>query len=101
MFKKKQALLGILAFSCANITFAAENMQSFDCQVVTASGTQGLVTYTTTSKKAAESGVLGLDADTVSGPREKAVSVVKCIQRSKGEKFWDSGFQSWADNIER
>ena len=50
----------------------------FDCQVITSSGSTGLVGLQTFSLEDAEEGVLGLNATTLLGNRESAVRVVQC-----------------------
>ena len=73
----------------------------FDCQVVTDSGSTGLVGLQTFSLKDAEEGVVGLTATTLLGNRENAVRVVQCVEQGRGALFRDQNFQSWVDGLPR
>ena len=73
----------------------------FDCQVVTDSGSTGLVGLQTFSLKDAEEGVVGLTATTLLGNRERAVRVVQCVEQGRGKSFSDQNFQAWVDGQPR
>ena len=73
----------------------------FDCQVVTASGSTGLVGLQTFSLKDAEEGVVGLTATTLLGNRENAVRVVQCVEQGSGKVFRDQNFQAWVNALPR
>ena len=73
----------------------------FDCQVVTDSGSTGLVGLQTFSLKDAEEGVVGLTATTLLGNRENAVRVVQCVEQGSGKVFKDQNFQAWVDGQPR
>tara|TARA_B110000977_G_scaffold45467_1_gene61802 strand:- start:226 stop:537 length:312 start_codon:yes stop_codon:yes gene_type:complete len=73
----------------------------FDCQVVTDSGSTGLVGLQTFSLKDAEEGVVGLTATTLLGNAESTVRVVQCVEQSSGKVFKDQNFQAWVDGQPR
>ena len=73
----------------------------FDCQVVTDSGSTGLVGLQTFSLKDAEEGVVGLTATTLLGNRENAVRVVQCVEQGRGASFRDQNFQAWVNGLPR
>ena len=73
----------------------------FDCQVVTDSGSTGLVGLQTLSLKDAEEGVVGLTATTLLGNRENAVRVVQCVEQGRGASFRDQNFQAWVNGLPR
>ena len=73
----------------------------FDCQVVTDSGSTGLVGLQTFSLKDAEEGVVGLTATTLLGNRENAVRVVQCVEQGRGASFRDQNFQAWVNALPR
>ena len=59
----------------------------FDCQVVTDSGGQGLVSLQSFSLEDAVKGVVGLQATTLLGNRSAAARVVQCIEQRSGNRF--------------
>lgn len=67
----------------------------FECQVVTTSGAQGLVSMQSVSLAAAEAGVIGLPATTRAGTNDVAARVVQCIDAHGGQTFTDASFQAW------
>lgn len=71
----------------------------FDCQVITSSGSTGLVGLQTFSLEDAQEGVLGLNATTLLGNRESAVRVVQCLEQGRGKSFSDQNFQAWVDEL--
>lgn len=73
----------------------------FDCQVVTDSGSTGLVGLQTLSLKDAEEGVVGLTATTLLGNAESTVRVVQCVEQGRGASFRDQNFQAWVDGQPR
>ena len=73
----------------------------FDCQVITSSGSTGLVGLQTFSLEDAQEGVLGLNATTLLGNRESAVRVVQCLEQGRGKSFSDQNFQAWVDQLPR
>ena len=73
----------------------------FDCQVVTSTGSTGLVGLQTFSLEDAEEGVLGLPATTLLGRREDTVRVLQCVEQGNGESFSDQNFQAWVDQLPR
>ena len=71
----------------------------FDCQVITSSGSTGLVGLQTFSLEDAQEGVLGRNATTLLGNRESAVRVVQCLEQGRGKSFSDQNFQAWVDEL--
>ncbi len=74
----------------------------FDCQVVTDSGSTGLVGLQTFSLKDAEEGVVGLTATTLLGNSRECRSC--CAVRGAGsaeKSFRDQNFQAWVNALPR
>ena len=71
----------------------------FDCQVITVDNAQGLVNMQTFSLEDARKGVVGLPAVTLAGNRGTAARVVQCIEQGSGQKFTDSSFQAWFEQL--
>ncbi|NQX90280.1 MAG: hypothetical protein HRT77_16650 [Halioglobus sp.] len=73
--------------------------KEYSCQVVTSSGSQGIVGIQTTTLERAEAVVIGHDAITMLGQNEKAATVIQCVQKYVGERFKDSSFQAFAETL--
>ena len=71
----------------------------FDCQVVTITGAQGLVSIQSLSADDAQSGVVGWPAVTLLGERDSAARVIQCIERGKEQSFTDASFQAWFEGL--
>lgn len=102
MLKLRYPTLALLCCVCASGAMAEREWpeHKFECQVVTASGAAGHVAIQTHSRQLAQKNVVGLQAITNRNRAEKAVSVVQCIERAKGENFSDSGFAFWLTTLE-
>ncbi len=73
----------------------------FDCQVVTITGAQGLVSIQSLSADDAEKGVVGKPAVTLLGERDSAARVMQCIERGKEKAFTDTSFQAWFEQLDK
>lgn len=103
MLNTKSMLLGVLSVVVSVEAFAEREWPDkvFDCQVVTSSGAQGLVSLQSYSLKDATEGAVGLPATTLLGSNGAATRVVQCLEKGKGRAFTDSNFQAWVDGLDQ
>ena len=103
MFNFKSVLVLVLSSGVCMGALAdrAWPNRAFDCQVVTTSGSQGLVGIQSFSVDDASTGAVGLTAITLLGVREPADRVVQCVERRSGQTFSDSNFQAWLDDMDK
>lgn len=101
MLATKLRLLLVLSFVFSMEAFAERQWpeKAFDCQVVTNSGSQGLVSLQTFSLKDAQAGAVGLPATTELDNHDVAIRVLQCIEHGKGSSFADAAFQAWFENL--
>lgn len=71
----------------------------FDCQVVTITSAQGLVTLQSLSPEDARKGVVGKTAITLLDNQGTADRAIQCVERKKGETFTDASFQAWFEQL--
>ncbi len=103
MLKIKSVLLVCSSLLVSVVALAEREWpdQVFDCQVVTITGAQGLVSIQSLSADDAESGVVGKPAVTLLGNRDSAARVIQCIERGKEQAFTDTSFQAWFEGLEQ
>lgn len=103
MFDIKAILLATVAMVAAAEALAEREWPDrvFDCQVLTSTGSTGLVGLQSFSQEDAEEGVLGLPAITLLGARESTVRAVQCVEQGSGKSFADKNFQAWFDQLAR
>jgi len=73
----------------------------FDCQVVTVTGAQGLVSLQSLSPEDARQGAVGKTAVTLLGNQGSAARVIQCVEKGTGNKFTDSSFQAWFEKLDQ
>ena len=103
MLNIKSVLL-VCSFLLVSVAALAEREwpdRVFDCQVVTVTGAQGLVSIQSLSAEDAERGVVGKPAITLLGNRDSAARVMQCIEKGKEKAFTDTSFQTWFEKLDQ
>lgn len=103
MFKIKSILLVTLSMLLSAEILAAKELPETvcHCQVVTISGSHGLVSIQTYSLEDASKDVVGKTAITLLGEKDAAAHVIQCIEQGAGQTFTDSSFQAWVEKLDQ
>ena len=101
MMNMKAKTIGVLSFLFVTSAWAERPWPetTYDCQVKTVSGAQGIVTIQASSLAQAEQDVVGQSARTILGNQEASVSVKQCVVYGK-EEFTDPSFRHWRRGLE-
>lgn len=103
MLHVKSVLLACLFLlgSVASLAELAWPDRVFNCQVVTVTGAQGLVSLQSLSLEDARQGAVGKTALTLLGNKDTAARVIQCVEKGKGNRFTDSSFQAWFEALDQ